>query len=398
MAGKRFLTQLEILINSTLSAPESGHLGFGAKSEGFYMITPTAEHLILTTQEMLTEVRASGDAKDEKVVTEAGIRRAIDAMAGSLQQPIMVEEKHLLGRHPGTGTGPPEHVRLGYGLGWDANGEIEVTISGGGGSGTVTSVGLSMPAIFSVGPPVTTSGDLTAALVSQTKNYVFAAPYSGNGVPTFRPLVGSDLPDLSGSFDFYGSWNMQVNSGTTKLVGKTGTSQYGNLYNGIKLIAGANVTLSESNASGALGITISAAAGGGGGLIFTQMTLNQSPSPITAGVWTDVPTMSVSTWGDGAYLVIAHVSMVKGTTGAGSVAMQIVTDGNTAIATGEQYMLSASANRATISLSSVFMVEKGDPASVRMRIHSNTSGWSAVASTLNSQSPNATQITLIKIA
>jgi hypothetical protein len=398
MAGKRFLTQMEVLINSTLSAPESGYLGFGAKSEGFYMKTPTAEHLILTTQEMLTEVREAGTATDDKIVSEAGIRRAINSMAGTLQPQIILEEGHLLGRRDGAGAGPPDHVRLGYGLGWNQYGQLEVTATGGGGSGTVTSVGLSMPNIFSVGPPVTTSGDLTAALVSQTKSHVFAAPYTANGVPTFRALVAADLPDLSGTFDFYGSWNMQVNSGTTKLITKTGSQQSANMYNGIKLIAGANVTLSESNANGALGITISAAAGGGGGLNFTQMTLNQSPSPITANVWTDVPAMSVSTWGDGAYLVIAHVSMVKGTTGAGSVAMQIVTDGNTAIATGEQYMLSSSANRATISLSSVFMVEKGDPASVRMRIHSNTSGWSAVASTLNSQSPNATQITLIKIA
>ena len=67
---------------------------------------------------------------------------------------------------------------------------------GGGGSGTVTSVGLSMPGIFSVsGSPVTTAGTLTAALANETANTVFAGPASGSAAaPTFRALVAADLP------------------------------------------------------------------------------------------------------------------------------------------------------------------------------------------------------------
>ncbi len=62
--------------------------------------------------------------------------------------------------------------------------------------GTVTSVGLSMPAVFSVsGSPVTSSGTLTASWVAQNANLVFAGPSSGSAVaPTFRTLVGADLP------------------------------------------------------------------------------------------------------------------------------------------------------------------------------------------------------------
>ena len=62
--------------------------------------------------------------------------------------------------------------------------------------GTVTSVGLSMPAIFSVsGSPVTSSGTLTASWVAQNANLVFAGPSSGSAAaPTFRTLVGADLP------------------------------------------------------------------------------------------------------------------------------------------------------------------------------------------------------------
>ncbi len=63
-------------------------------------------------------------------------------------------------------------------------------------TGTVTSVGLSMPGIFSVsGSPVTTSGTLTASLVSQGANQVWAAPNGSSGAPTFRSLVDADVPD-----------------------------------------------------------------------------------------------------------------------------------------------------------------------------------------------------------
>ena len=67
------------------------------------------------------------------------------------------------------------------------------------GTGTVTSVGLSLPGIFTVtGSPVTTSGTLTATLATETANYVFAGPTSGAAVaPSFRALVSTDIPALS---------------------------------------------------------------------------------------------------------------------------------------------------------------------------------------------------------
>lgn len=65
------------------------------------------------------------------------------------------------------------------------------------GTGTVTSVALSLPAMFSVsGSPITTSGTLTASLANQTANRVFAGPTTGSPAqPTFRALVESDLPN-----------------------------------------------------------------------------------------------------------------------------------------------------------------------------------------------------------
>lgn len=65
----------------------------------------------------------------------------------------------------------------------------------GGAGGTVTSVGLDLPAIFSVtGSPVTTTGTLAATLAVQSANSIFAAPNGLAGTPVFRPLVAADIP------------------------------------------------------------------------------------------------------------------------------------------------------------------------------------------------------------
>jgi len=63
----------------------------------------------------------------------------------------------------------------------------------------VTSVGLGLPAIFNVsGSPVTSSGTLTATLATQSSGLVFAGPSSGGpAAPTFRSLVSTDIPPLS---------------------------------------------------------------------------------------------------------------------------------------------------------------------------------------------------------
>lgn len=63
-------------------------------------------------------------------------------------------------------------------------------------SSGVTSVGLSLPSIFSVtGSPVKTTGTLTGSLTTQNVNTVFAGPSSGSAAaPTFRKLVAADLP------------------------------------------------------------------------------------------------------------------------------------------------------------------------------------------------------------
>lgn len=69
------------------------------------------------------------------------------------------------------------------------------------GGGTVSSVGLSLPGIFTVtNSPVTTTGTLTGSLNTQNANIVWAGPTTGAAAtPTFRSLVGADLPNPSSS-------------------------------------------------------------------------------------------------------------------------------------------------------------------------------------------------------
>lgn len=81
---------------------------------------------------------------------------------------------------------------------WYDGDSWEVSGSGGG-TGTVTSVGLSLPNIFTIsGSPVTTSGTLSATLANQSANQIFAGPSSGGAAtPSFRSLVIADIPDIS---------------------------------------------------------------------------------------------------------------------------------------------------------------------------------------------------------
>lgn len=74
----------------------------------------------------------------------------------------------------------------------------------GAGSGSVTSVGLSDGStnpIFTIsGSPVTTSGTLTETLSNQTRYQIFSGPSTvASAQPSFRYLVGGDLPNPSAS-------------------------------------------------------------------------------------------------------------------------------------------------------------------------------------------------------
>lgn len=73
------------------------------------------------------------------------------------------------------------------------------SVAFGPSSGTVTSVGLTMPSIFSVSnSPIDSSGDINVGWsVKFDSNKVLAAPSNGAGLPDFRLLAASDIPNLT---------------------------------------------------------------------------------------------------------------------------------------------------------------------------------------------------------
>ena len=142
-------------------------------------------------------------------------------------------------------------------------------IPGGVGTGTVTSVGLSMPAEFSVaGTPVTTTGTLAVTKATESANTVWAGPTSGAPAqPAFRALVAADLPS-------------SLNLSQTFITQATEAT----LSNSRVLTAGSNITITD----GGPGSTITIASSSGGGKlqsqIFTSSGSWTAPSGVT-GCW-----------------------------------------------------------------------------------------------------------------
>lgn len=113
------------------------------------------------------------------------------------------------------------YSKSGDGLYYENSAGTETGPLGAAGTGTVTSVGLSMPAEFSVGgSPVTGSGTLAVTKANETANTVWGGPTSGvAAAPAFRALVSADVPaaNLAASGNGGVTGNLPVgnlNSGT----------------------------------------------------------------------------------------------------------------------------------------------------------------------------------------
>ena len=176
-----------------------------------------------------------------------------------------------------TGTGYTERMRLttagSLGIGLtpnasyklDVNGDVNIPtgsvyrINGVAiNSGTVSSVGLSLPSLFTVtGSPVTTSGTLSATLASQTANYVFAAPNGAAGAPAFRALVAADLPasltsSTTGTAAGVSSFGTSSTRGGSAALNATNTSSYNTAFGSSALLG--NNGGSYNSAFGALAL------------------------------------------------------------------------------------------------------------------------------------------------
>lgn len=123
---------------------------------------------------------------------------------------------------------------------------LEVAVAGAG-LGTVTSVGLTLPNIFTVtNSPVTTTGSLTATLASQSANRLFASPNGSAGTPTFRSLVAADLPTVPIAKGGLGLTTVATNN---QVLASDGTN-----YEGRTISVSGGLTLTNSAGSIAFGL------------------------------------------------------------------------------------------------------------------------------------------------
>ena len=153
-----------------------------------------------------------------------------------------------------------------------------LTISGGAlnatsGLGTVTSVGLSLPGIFTVsGSPVTTSGTLAATLVSQSAKAVFAGPVYGvstTATPTFRALNEDDLPNVRQAINVKTDYQCSGDGTTTTT---------GNILNGFNTLSG---VASLTGWKVGMGIRVAGAGPAGADLVSTVQAIDTTFSTMT---------------------------------------------------------------------------------------------------------------------
>jgi hypothetical protein len=189
----------------------------------------------------------------------------------------------------------------------------------GGGGGTVSSVGLTLPSIFTVtGSPVTTSGALAATFATgQTANSFLASPNGSTGAVSLRTIVLADLPPINVASTANGGVTGSLattNGGTGQNTITLGDLLYGSASNVLSKLAG-NTTTTKQFLSQTGNGTVSAAPVWGA--IASADLANLAPSFGDIAVTninvtgTNIPTTGLSKSGGGSLLLNA-----AGVTGA----------------------------------------------------------------------------------
>ena len=141
-------------------------------------------------------------------------------------------------------------------------------------------------------------GDTQNPYASKTANHILAAPNGTAGVPTFRAIVGADIPTLNQNTTgtaanvtgIVAVANGGTGTATPSLVAGTNVTITGTFPNQTiaasgaagavtQIVAGTNVTISPAGGTGV--VTINASGGGGGGLQGLQSLLTLESGDIT---------------------------------------------------------------------------------------------------------------------
>jgi hypothetical protein len=218
----------------------------------------------------------------------------------------------------------------------------------------VTSVALALPgAVFSVsGSPVTTTGTLTGAFVTQGARAFFAGPTTGSdAAPSFRVIALSDLPPLTAA----GSLLVAVTGGNVTsgtLIGAGGITVTNNGLGNITLTgSGGTVTSVGLTVPAAeFNVTNSPLTGAGGTLVIgklPQMANKFWAGPVSGA--SAAPTFRSMTVDDFAPINLLNGQLLIGSTGGAPVAANLVNGSNIVITnTAGGIMISASINASAI--------------------------------------------------
>jgi hypothetical protein len=178
--------------------PASGTLGVLRKP----LVTDTTLRLVV--------VHANAGTTGSALYTSVGDANCFmdgTNASGMAGKPVLMSTTTAGQCHVETGTLPTSVMVIGYMKADETTVDKPALIDllnqpiGPGGSFTgVTSVGLSMPAEYTVAPAtITTSGVFTVSKASQAANLVWASPNGSAGAPGFRALVAADVPGVAGS-------------------------------------------------------------------------------------------------------------------------------------------------------------------------------------------------------
>lgn len=147
------------------------------------------------------------------------------------------------------------------------------------GVGSVTSVGLSVPSIFSViGSPIVGAGTFAVSLNNESANRVFAGPNSGvPDVPTFKSLVNNDMPTVDVS---HGGTNSTIGLAGNRIMMSTVSSivelsPVGNTTQVLSSLGAGSFPTWRTIGAGGTVTSVAGAAGTSG------LPITSSPNPIT---------------------------------------------------------------------------------------------------------------------